>query len=285
MEAWVLGILFLIIVLVGVMLRDTTRPPGPWSGSGEIPKIIWTYWDGDELPWSVQECINSWHKFNPDWDVRIVNRNSLARWTDTPVLKFRWANTPQRTADFVRLELLSKYGGVWADASLLMTRPLDWVLETQMARHCEFVGYTISTSPTETPILENWFFACVTESPFVKAWRDEFFSINNWVHPAMYVGTALVTNSDVRRISTPFYLSMHVAATKVISKMNSDDVHRRLFLTRAEDGPLKHLIDAELDNNLGLETLCQRGDYETPIVKFIGTDRNIIEEKKLACVF
>lgn len=280
MKAWIIGML--IIVLVVLIVRDTTRPPGPWSGSGEIPKIIWTYWDGDELPWSVQECINSWRKFNPEWDVRIVNQNSLAQWTSTPVLKFRWANTPQRTADFVRLELLSKYGGVWADASLLMTQPLDWVLDIQTTRKCEFVGYTIKTKEKELPIIENWFFACVRDSPFVNAWRDEFFSINNWVHPCIYVFASQITNSDVRRISTPMYLSMHVAAVKVISKMNLGD---RLFLMRAEDGPLKHLIDANGDNAAGLEKLCRSDTHTEPIIKFIGHDRGIIEEKKLACVF
>ena len=274
-----------IIVLVVLALRDTTRPPGPWSGQGEIPKIIWTYWDGDELPWSVQECVNSWRKFNPDWEVRIVNSKSLAQWTTTPVLKFRWADTPQRKADFVRLELLSIHGGVWADASLLMTRSIDWVLDIQTTRHCELIGYTIGTREGELPIMENWFFACVSGSPFVKAWRDEFFSMNNWIHPYVYMAQAWITNSDVRRISTPGYLTMHVAAAKVISKMNSNDVQTRLFLTRAEDGPLKHLADAGFDNHAGLEALCQQEVHESPIVKFIGTDRNIIEDKKLSCVF
>ena len=282
MEAWVLGILFLIVTLIVVVLRDATLPPGPWDGQGEIPKIIWTYWDGEELPWSVQECINSWRKFNPDWDVRIVNQNSLTQWTSTQVLKFRWANTPQRTSDFVRLELLSKYGGVWADASLLMTQPLDWVLDIQTTRKCEFVGYNIDTKQTDVPIIENWFFACVPDSPFVNAWRDEFFSINNWIHPYLYVFASQITNSDVRRISIPMYLSMHVAAVKVISKMNSAD---RLFLMRAEDGPLKHLSDAEWNNEAGLETLCRSDTHTEPIVKFVGGDRNLIEEKKLACVF
>ena len=34
-------------------------------------------------------------------------------------------------ADWIRLELLRRHGGIWLDASTLLTAPLDWVLQQQ----------------------------------------------------------------------------------------------------------------------------------------------------------
>ncbi len=39
---------------------------------------------------------------------------------------------PQRVSDIARLYAIAEHGGIWADASVLLTRSLDWVLELQV---------------------------------------------------------------------------------------------------------------------------------------------------------
>ena len=48
-----------------------------------------------------------------------------------------------RKADRLRIALLQAYGGIWVDASILLTQPLDWVMELQQTHHSEFVGFDI----------------------------------------------------------------------------------------------------------------------------------------------
>ena len=42
-----------------------------------IPKVIWTYWDNDNIPLSVQTCITSWEIHNPDHTIVILNKKNL----------------------------------------------------------------------------------------------------------------------------------------------------------------------------------------------------------------
>jgi hypothetical protein len=40
--------------------------------------------------------------------------------------------------------MLSMYGGIWLDASILLNKPLDWIHAYQVAEKSEYVGYKIN---------------------------------------------------------------------------------------------------------------------------------------------
>lgn len=45
-----------------------------------IPKIIhYTWFSNDEMPLKVKECIASWKKVMPDYELRLWNMESLKR--------------------------------------------------------------------------------------------------------------------------------------------------------------------------------------------------------------
>ena len=98
--------------------------------------IIWSFWEG-QTPDLVLRCFESIRIHNPTRPFIVLNRATLPKFVDLTVEfpLFRGKRgTPddffsvQIFADWVRLKLLDKYGGVWLDASIICTSPVDnWI--------------------------------------------------------------------------------------------------------------------------------------------------------------
>ncbi len=97
-------------------------------------KIIWQYWgqgveDFSALPEVVQYCFSSVDKYKADYKVIRLSDETIKDYLDLPDFVYdKLANNPHFTrtffSDFLRLALLSTYGGVWLDATILLTAPL-----------------------------------------------------------------------------------------------------------------------------------------------------------------
>jgi hypothetical protein len=237
-----------------------------------IPHCIWTYWDTDTPPSLVTWCIESWKKHNPSYKIIVLNPSNLKQYLDTDVLSFPLANTPQRTSDFVRIHVLAQHGGIWADASLLMNAPLDWIHEPR----ADLVCYSIDRiHAINTPVLENWFLACVPKCDFMVKWRDEFVTINRFSGGEAYLDDLKKRSVNLDTIFCTAYLTMHAAAQYVLQKDNSSSVLRVLD---AREGPYKHMrfntrplsFEESLGNLLS--------DPIQPIIKFRGIDRAYLKD-------
>lgn len=93
-------------------------------------RIIWQYWaqgfEG-ELPEVVRVCLDSVDKYKGDYEVIRLSDNNIADYVDLPA--FVWEKRAQGFSvtvfsDILRLALLYYYGGVWLDATVLLTAPL-----------------------------------------------------------------------------------------------------------------------------------------------------------------
>jgi hypothetical protein len=105
----------LMVLAVITLLAHLLRPQ-------RLPKIVWILWfqGWDKAPWLSKKCAESWKKLNPGWDVRLIDEKSCP----VPI----YGDTAEARSDVVRLELLAKYGGIWADSTMLCMQPLDsWV--------------------------------------------------------------------------------------------------------------------------------------------------------------
>ena len=96
-----------------------------------IPRKIWLFWSQgvSEAPFIVKKCIDSWVKENPTWDVVVLDENNLNKYISLNLPKNVIANLCiAHQSDLIRLALLSKYGGIWTDATTFCTKPLDeWI--------------------------------------------------------------------------------------------------------------------------------------------------------------
>lgn len=104
-----------------------------------IPHIIHYCWfGGAPLPPLAEECIASWHKYMPDWQIMRWDESNLSI-VDAP-LYVRQAYETRKFAfvsDFVRLWALEQYGGLYMDVDFMVYRPFDEL----MTKYAAFAGY------------------------------------------------------------------------------------------------------------------------------------------------
>lgn len=100
-------------------------------------RIIWQYWgqgvDAPDMPEIVRICFASVDKYKGDYEVIRLSDDTIAEYVDLPPFvweKLRHNPSFTRTffSDLLRVALLRTYGGVWLDATILMTGnfPMDY---------------------------------------------------------------------------------------------------------------------------------------------------------------
>lgn len=138
-----------------------------------IPKIIWSYWhDLTHVPRVVTKCIDTWIYHNTDYIINILDDSIFEELTGINIDNaFSITNnkTYQKKSDFIRLNIIYLYGGIWMDASMICLVKLDWLHN----RNCEFIGY-ISPHTEQDPVIDSWFLAAIPKSQFIHDWLREF---------------------------------------------------------------------------------------------------------------
>ena len=265
-------IVLIIVCLVafGVLFLLLIR----WQS--RIPKVIWTFWDSDELPPFIMYCISTWSKHNPDHEIRVVTPTNIHLYLPGLDInkQFKHADSAARISDFVRLHLLAKYGGIWSDASIIHNRPLTWL--HRITRGKEFFGYYLEsfTSRSEYPVLESWFFACTPHSGFVQKWRDTFLHMNDFDTVEDYVSALQSVGTDVQKIDGTTYLAIHVAAQYVMQILKYPMSH--LAFLKAEDGPYAYLVRNNWDSEKAASEIIA-GKVSDDLVKVRGSERKALE--------
>ena len=94
-----------------------------------IPRIIHSFWfSGSEKPIEYQRCIDTWKKYCPGYDIREWNLNNYDG-NDHPFFKRAidvkaWAYA----TDYARLDVMSRFGGIYMDMDVELIKPLDLLL-------------------------------------------------------------------------------------------------------------------------------------------------------------
>ena len=139
-------------------------------------KTVWMFWhDWSDAPDIARKSVESWTIRNPDWDVRPLCWSSVGDWLDAEVIaRIRSLDICiQHQTDLLRLELLFRHGGVWADATSFCAWPLsDWLPDCLRQGFFAFRRDIIQTP--QRPIA-NWFLAASAGSDLlaqlrVKVW-------------------------------------------------------------------------------------------------------------------
>jgi hypothetical protein len=240
----------------------------------KIPKKIWTYWDNpDKIPKTVKMCMESWKKYNPDYEIILLTRKNYKGYINIPTdisshVHFR---SPHLFIDLLRLWTLTEHGGIWCDPTILMNSPLngDWLFP----KYAEFSGFYIDTFTQlkDSPVIEPWFLAANKGSQFIRKWRDEFTQIVYFQSVSEYINGRKKMGVDFQKIPNPDYLAGHIAVQKVlqIDKYPRDT----LILKKAEDGPFKYLVDAKWNTDKALRLACSSQIYKIPIIMFRKEER------------
>lgn len=94
----------------------------------DTDKIIWQYWAQgyDNVPEIVRDCLASVDRYAGNYTIIRLTDSNLSAYLDLPdfLLSKRPLMTKAHFSDLLRLMLLKTYGGIWMDATILLTGPI-----------------------------------------------------------------------------------------------------------------------------------------------------------------
>jgi hypothetical protein len=144
-----------------VLDTDTTLPTSQ--------RTIWLLWfqGWEQAPWVARAVATSWAKHNVDWTIRLVSDSNLRQLL--PETPYMWQVTSAAArSDIVRLSLLSRYGGVWADATMICFMPLDtWVCEALRP-----VGLWMYRGGQDDTGPASWFILSIKGNYLIQKWKE-----------------------------------------------------------------------------------------------------------------
>lgn len=130
-----------------------------------IPRIIWLYWQqgAAQQPFVVRHCIESWIRHNPGWEIVLLDASNAGAYAtvDLPEQIMHQLCLAHQS-DLLRLQLLKRHGGVWADPTTFCRRPLEGWLD-----RCGESGFFAFHKPGRDRLIANWFLASQPGSPII----------------------------------------------------------------------------------------------------------------------
>ena len=145
---------------------------------------VFTFWNGslEEAPAVVRAATQSWRRgcLLAGFEYHVINESNLEDWeemmgVDGEKLKFfrekgrylpyhKW----RKYSDMLRLLLLKHFNGIWADATVLLIKPLDEWLPDPV----KFGGLQLPNGAGLE--IESWLIISLEPSAFVTDWADQF---------------------------------------------------------------------------------------------------------------
>lgn len=204
---------FLLIIgvcLFIILLLTLDKKKIPDFKINEVPKIIWAYWDSDEIPEIVKLSIKSWRKRSPQYKINFTNQKNIGTLISLPE---NWKTLPAyRQSDIIRLRLLEKYGGVWIDASTILLEDVDKFISKD-----NLTLFITPSSSLENPVFENWFISAPPNNKIIGMWIEEvLFALPN---PREYINKSDAYSK--KHIWNPYYHICHLALKNIYEKNKS----------------------------------------------------------------
>lgn len=106
-----------------------------------IPKIIHYCWFGGQpLPKHLEDCIASWRKFCPDYTFMQWNEDNYNVRQNAYLSKCYEQQKWAFVSDYIRLDVVYRYGGIYLDTDVELIKSLDDLLDKTCFLGCEYAN-------------------------------------------------------------------------------------------------------------------------------------------------
>lgn len=226
----ILSLIILGIFNVRLLAKEPNEHPSKIIKSGEdfgiIPKKIWLFWHDDNLPTIVKECVDKILKLNGDFEIVLLNDYTVRGYV-LDIDKYDFPEI-QHKADYIRLYLLSNYGGIWMDASIMCFKQIDVFLKELNLYKADFFAFFNEkrTKDINFPIIENWFLISNKGNIFISHWMEEYkksleMGVSNYLVDMKKSNIECFHNIS---IGESYYLFNYICAQKVLREYKGDYV-------------------------------------------------------------
>ena len=205
----------------------------------DFNKNIWIYWEQgwDIAPFICKLCRDTWIKFNQEtWKINILDKNNISEYIDLNLVNEDfWNISPiQVRADIIRTLLLKFYGGVWVDATLFCTIPLDkWLFKYFNIKNIEdFFLFTFKKKYS----ISNWFMVSHKNNYIINTFCNNFliyFKFNLVAkHYFQFYDVFKKLLKEDNTFSQYFYKNNKLSSekAKIFERLKYDEKTKNLFL-------------------------------------------------------
>ncbi|WP_136444008.1 capsular polysaccharide synthesis protein [Pacificoceanicola onchidii] len=221
---------------MGQFTRDYARLPAPKPLPEALTRRIFIYWKQgfENAPPIVQAIRARWQSLNPGWEVVEITEQSEGDWVDMSDIH---PDLPIATrSDVLRLRLIERHGGIWADATLLPMRPLEDWLGALMDE-----GFFAFRQDIPYRRVSSWFLAGVPGAAIAARWQDWFGSyIAHRPHPIAYFAV------HFSFLAAMWGGSAAAKAWRRVPVLSADGPHHLKWLLHGADDPAKRPSPEEL---------------------------------------
>lgn len=151
------------------------------SNSEEPGKKIWVCWlQGEEnAPQLVRRCLQSIRQYAGEKEVCVITNDNISSYIEIPsTIKRKLQQKKMQYAtysDYIRIALLDKYGGIWIDATVLLTDKIPEEISKEPL-FC-FQKSVLSQSPL---ILSSWFLVSNAHNQIIR--QTKYLFEQYWEH-------------------------------------------------------------------------------------------------------
>jgi hypothetical protein len=165
----------------------------------------------------------------------------------------------QFQADWIRLAVLKEYGGIWLDASIILTRSLSFIHDLQETHSTEGFMYFLDywTTDIEFPVFETWLIATIPNGDMITKWFSEYnycFLVHRMRGYYLYeleimYGQEMFAkmHQNIRMI---WYVKTNVAQQKAMRIDGAKPFYGLAAESKAQAGPLSFQSGLNWDSNL-----------------------------------
>jgi hypothetical protein len=213
------------------------------------PKICWMYWDKKKLPNMIQKIHNYNKQKLEGWDIRYLNEQSVYEYIRKEDFPSGYQKLiPAHKADWIRLQLLHKYGGCWMDASIIINdyMAMDKIYDKSVKQYVDatlFQSDKFNSSFTHISgrkiplVIDNWYILAPKNSIIISMWLDEYTKAIRMGLPE-YKKFILREKIDISKIKfmskEDIYLTQHACIQHIFQKKITD-IPNILFLNSVDD--------------------------------------------------
>jgi len=273
--------IIIILVIALIYLRPVAVPYA-------LPKTVWMYWDTVELPPLIQRIReNNLARLN-GWKINYLNQTNIANYIAAEEYPKKFDTLiSQHKADWIRLTLLSKYGGIWMDAAIIINdiNAIDRLYHDSLAINSQFTGFSFKNYETNSQsnkglslYVENWFIMAPINSIIIKLWLTQFegaihMGFENY---RIFLEGKNVDTSKIFDAAKPedVYLTQHACLQYVMQKQIELPLPPMIILP-AENDMLKIRYNCAYDDACTMNTIKDRPDETRgiPYIKLVKGER------------
>jgi len=177
-----------------------------------IPKSLYLLWyqGWDQAPPIVKKCLTTWQTKNPNWNIHLLDASNLSHYINLPRDFLQYEGLPLcALSDVIRIHLLARYGGVWADATLWCHVPLDrWLHQVTES------GFFAFNKPGPDRPLSSWFLAAEKGHYLTRIWLDKTLEL--WLENDFFNSSKPMWTQWTSKL--PMYFWFHSLFQKILDE-------------------------------------------------------------------